>query len=167
MKQFLKKCTVGNYCRKIRIIVDKIEENSKHIKEAQKKISFQLQDAGAIRAWESNMQNSGTPLQKFYDNLTKINNMQIRRNQSKNHDLADKLPSIKKIKRPATNGTEKLELFPSDSEVEDEVIPETIEPPKKKIKKVKKTPKKIVSDEIIDEKDDKIDELQEFDMKDW
>lgn len=125
-----------------------------------------MQDTGAIRAWESNMQNSGTPLQKFNDNLKKINNMQIRKNQSKNHDLADKLPSIRKIKRPAAVGKDKVELFPSDSEDDIEDDAGVVEPPKKKPKKVKKA-KRVVTTEIIDDKEDKIDELQEFNMKDW
>ncbi|XP_077296078.1 nucleolar complex protein 2 isoform X2 [Arctopsyche grandis] len=177
LKQFLKSCSVANYSRKIRLVVDKIEENSKFIETQRKKVTFQLRDIEAIKAWETNIQNLGTPMQTYYDNLRKISNIQKKKSVTKNSDLADNLPTIKR-KPPSADrkpASKDVELFPSDSEGEffmedEEDMPK---PPKKKSKKadkVKSKSKKAVDDEsetIDNEAEDKDDELEDFNLVDW
>ncbi|XP_038212121.1 uncharacterized protein LOC119832495 [Zerene cesonia] len=181
MKQFLKTCSVANYTKKIRQLLEKIEENSKFIEKERAKISFSLHENKMIAAWEASIKAKGTPLVAFYDNWSKINRIQKRKKITKNDELAGELPMIKRPKIAETEDKptkiEKkgpLVLFPSDSEDETDNFKLEEDNEKPKVRKVKKKVKKnkmqtvgkekSVSEDNIPDKDDVV---QDFSVKDW
>ncbi|XP_034827771.1 nucleolar complex protein 2-like [Maniola hyperantus] len=179
MKQFLKSCSVSNYTKKMRQLLEKIEENSKFIEKERAKISFGLSEDKMVAAWEANIRAKGTPLLTFFDSWNKINKIQKRKKITKNDEIAGVLPLIKrpkiadteeKIKKPENKGP--LVLFPSDSEGEGDhfkLEEETEEPKPKKVKKKtnkKKGQKKIVAPEM-ESVPDKADVVQDFSVSDW
>lgn len=179
IKQFLKKCSMPNYTKKIRQLVEKIEENSKFIEKERAKVSFNLTETKVINAWETSIKNKGTPLSTFYENWSKINKIQKRKSVTKNDELAEELPMIKRPKQTDTKVKEvkpegPLVLFPSDSEDENNFGFDDIEEEKstEKPKKVKKTKKVKKSKKVpVDISDDAIkeeaDTVQDLDVKDW
>ncbi|XP_023947010.1 nucleolar complex protein 2 homolog [Bicyclus anynana] len=177
IKQFLKSCSVSNYTKKMRQLLEKIEENSKFIEKERAKISFALSEDKMIAAWEASIRAKGTPLLAFFENWNKVNKIQKRKKVTKNDEIAGDLPVIKrpkipeteeKVKKPENKGP--LVLFPSDSEGEEDQFKlkeETEEPKPKKVKK--KVNKKKVQKEILPELDvpDKEDVVKDFSVNDW
>ncbi|VVC92214.1 unnamed protein product [Leptidea sinapis] len=178
IKQFLKSCSVANYTKKMRQLLEKIEENSKYIERERSKISFALSDEKMVAAWEARIKVKGTPLISFFENWSKINKIQKRKKVSKNDEMAGELPMIKRPK--IIESEEKIQeekkgplvLFPSDSEGEETKLELEEEPQKpkakklkSKIKKNKKLKKPII--ETADDVPDKDDVVQEFSVKDW
>ncbi|KAI8428062.1 hypothetical protein MSG28_002348 [Choristoneura fumiferana] len=180
MRQFLKNCSVSNYTKKMRQLLEKIEENSKFIERERSKISFSLSESKVVAAWETQISTAGTPLQTFFENWSKINRIQKRKKVTKNDEIAGELPMIKrkKISEDAANtvkaeNKEPLVLFPSDSEDEKDnfIMEEDDQPkPKKKLKKKKdlklKKNKKIAAD-AVDDVADKGDVVQDLSVNDW
>lgn len=74
LKAFLEKCQVSSYCKKIKQLLDKIQENSIFIENERNKIIVDLSDNATILNWEIQIRNRGTPMQTFYDNFCKKNN---------------------------------------------------------------------------------------------
>lgn len=180
IKQFLKNCSVANYTKKMRQLLEKIEENSRFIESKRAKVTFALNNTKMVKAWESSIKRDGTPLTAFYENWNKINKIQKRKKVSKNDELAGDLPSIKRPKisedlatniKPESRGP--LVLFPSDSEEEKDKFnlhAEGIPPKAKKVKKVKK--KKVVKNKVAvknynDKIPDEVDVVQDFCVSDW
>ncbi|CAG4998374.1 unnamed protein product [Parnassius apollo] len=183
IKQFLKTCTVSNYTKKMRQLMEKIEENSKFIERERAKVSFALSDEKMVAAWESNIKAKGTPLYTFFENWYKINKIQKRKKVSKNDEIAGELPMIKRPKIPDANEIKTkakqenagpMVLFPSDSEDEtgDFKITEEEDKPKpkeKKLKKKKKNKSKANIKKMEQEEDigDKQDIVKDFSVSDW
>ncbi|XP_026757065.2 nucleolar complex protein 2 homolog [Galleria mellonella] len=181
LKQFLKTCTVANYTKKLRQLLEKIEENAKFIDSERSKISFSLKDDKMIKAWESSIKTKGTPLSIFFDNWNKVNRIQKRKKITKNDEIAGELPMIKRPKineQKITKAENKgpLVLFPSDSEDDKTQFgeeEETSSPIKvKKIKKKRQT-KKVKSNNKKKTDDhemnipDKGDIVQDLSVSDW
>jgi nucleolar complex protein 2 len=185
LKQFLKTCSVTNFTKKMRQLLEKIEENSRFIERERAKVSFPLHDDKLITAWETSIKTKGTPLSTFYENWSKINKIQKRKKVTKNDELAGELPMIKrpKISEDIVNKTKPekkgpLVLFPSDSEdegnnfkVDDkgEVSVAKAKKLKKKKPLQKKANKKVrqqseSEDEVTDNKEDIV---QDFSVSDW
>ncbi|XP_045785504.1 nucleolar complex protein 2 homolog [Maniola jurtina] len=179
MKQFLKSCSVSNYTKKMRQLLEKIEENSKFIEKERAKISFALSEDKMVAAWQASIRAKGTPLITFFDSWNKINKIQKRKKITKNDEIAGVLPLIKrakiadteeKIQKPENKGP--LVLFPSDSEDEGDhfkLEEGTEEPKPKKVKKKtnkKKGQKKIAAPEM-ESVPDKADVVQDFSVSDW
>ncbi|KAL4712865.1 hypothetical protein ACJJTC_011935 [Scirpophaga incertulas] len=173
LKQFLKACSVINYTKKMRQLLDKIEENSKFIEKERSKISFSLNDDKMITAWECNIRAKGTPLSTFYENWSKINKIQKRKKITKNDELAGELPMIKRPKisendlskvKPVNKGP--LVLFPSDSEEEEEEVENNFKVDDKEEVSVKPNIKlnSRMDNDIIENKDDIV---QDFSVSDW
>ncbi|XP_063358327.1 nucleolar complex protein 2 homolog [Cydia amplana] len=179
IKQFLKTCSVSNYTKKLRQLLEKIEENSRFIERERSKISFSLSDSKLVVAWETNISTKGTPLQTFYDNWSKINKIQKRKKVTKNDNIAVELPMIKrpKLSEGAANKHKNegpTELFPSDSEDEKDHFKlegeDQDEPPrKKKIKKkeAKKKSNKKAAVVDIDDMPGGDDVVQDLSVNDW
>ncbi|KAF9804095.1 hypothetical protein SFRURICE_020523, partial [Spodoptera frugiperda] len=183
IKQFLKSCSVSNYTKKMRQLVEKIEENSKFIERERAKISFSLSDEKMIVAWETNIKTKGTPLQTFYENWSKINKIQKRKKITKNDEIAGELPKIKRpklsdeaIQNAQMENKGPVELFPSDdeddgdhfkTEDDDDTPAPKAKKAKKKEKKEKKKPAKKKAMEVDEEPvEDKGDIVQEFSVSD-
>ncbi|XP_072936865.1 nucleolar complex protein 2 [Epargyreus clarus] len=175
IKQFLKNCSVSNYTKKIRQLLEKIEENAKFIEKERAKISFSLNDEKMVNAWETSIKTKGTPLLTFFENWNKINKIQKRKKVSKNDEIAGELPMIKRAKineEKVSDVPEKkgpMVLFPSDSEDENDnfKIDEESEEPKKKEKKLKKQKVKKTPAPELDNIPDKDDVVKDFSVTDW
>ncbi|XP_022916692.1 nucleolar complex protein 2 [Onthophagus taurus] len=121
LKQFLKTCNIASYCRKIKQILEKIEQNSKFIEKERKSIQFNLKDSKGIDAWESLVINKGTPLKEYYENWNKLRTIKRNKEATGNDKLGEyNLPILKKGVINKKVSDEKVELFPSDSESEEE-----------------------------------------------
>lgn len=178
IKQFLKSCSVSNYTKRMRQLLEKIEENSRFIEKERAKISFALNEEKMIAAWEASIKTKGTPLLTFFENWNKVNKIQKRKKVTKNDELAGVMPMIKRpkiaesediVSKPEKKGP--LVLFPSDDEDEGDnfkLDEETEKPKKKKLKKKvnkKKEQKKDVDPEI--DVPDTEDVVQDLAVNDW
>ncbi|KAL3274218.1 hypothetical protein HHI36_015630 [Cryptolaemus montrouzieri] len=128
MKEFLKKCKNANYSRKMKQVLEKIEQNAQFIENERKKVTLSLKDFKQIEGWESQVRNKGTPLSIYHESWSKMRNQKKRKEITNNEELGDyKLPTLKKSKVSSGELSEKkkkegpVELFPSDSEEEEEV----------------------------------------------
>lgn len=175
LKRFLKDHNT-KYNRKLKQLLDKIEENARFMNKERNSFTFDLKDASAIAAWEVKLRNKGTPLLTFYNNWvnTHINAQKRRTIDSENVDEYN-LPKLLKRKaeyRPSNDGP--TELFPSDDD-DDELEIERAPKPKK-AKKIA-TPKKSVTTDVLVQNghdsdadsfaDDTVDIVKDLDMDDW
>ncbi|XP_065357120.1 nucleolar complex protein 2 isoform X1 [Calliphora vicina] len=188
MKAYLKECRNANYSRKIKQLVDKIQENSRFVEQERRKITFGLKDTAQIQAWETTVKNKGTPLDTYYNSWVKTHETKKRR-QAAQADIINNdydLPSIKKSSKkssvPVKNENGEIELFPSDSEDDDVRIPgvedsdeEMVEEKPKKLTKEKKSKKAKEVEEIeydvpIEETlegEEDVDIVKDLDLDDW
>lgn len=79
MKQFIKDCKNMNYSRKLKPLLEKIDEVSKTMNAERSKCGIPLSDDKGISAWESNMKLKGNPLTEFYKSWEKMNQQKIMR----------------------------------------------------------------------------------------
>lgn len=195
LKAYLKECRNANYSRKLKQLVEKINDNAKFIDQERRKINFGLKDAAQIQAWETQVRNKGTPLDIYYNAWVKTHETKKRRQAAQADRINDdyNLPTLKKPTKKSTisikNENGDVELFPSDSEddgesglpgvensddemeVEDEV-------PQKATKKDKKSKQKfkdaadqeeVEYDVPIEEPEgeEDVDIVKDLDLDDW
>ncbi|XP_043267395.1 nucleolar complex protein 2 homolog [Venturia canescens] len=104
LKAFLKKCKVANFCRKIRQLLDKINENHEFIERERNKIIVDLKDLSAIRNWENGIKSQQTPLTKFYESWYKLHQSQKLKLLTQNDQDANyHLPALRKSKKNKRN----------------------------------------------------------------
>lgn len=173
LKRFLKDHAT-KHNRKLKQLLDKIEENTRFVNKERNSFTFDLKDGAAIAAWEAKLRNKGTPLLTFYNNWvnTHINAQKRRTTDSENVDEYN-LPKLLKRKaewKPADDGP--AELFPSDDEEELEI--ERASKPKKAKKAAvpKKQPAVVESQNGHDSDadsfaDDTVDIVKDLDLDDW
>ncbi|KAJ3645540.1 hypothetical protein Zmor_023186 [Zophobas morio] len=119
IKQFLKKCNNANYNRKIKQLMEKIEQNSQFIETERSKVTLNITDFKQIEGWESQIKAKGTPLGTFFENWNKLHSVKKHKQLTQNDELGNyKLPKIKK-KPTKVRSEGPVELFPSDSEDSD------------------------------------------------
>lgn len=75
LKSVIKNCKNSKYTNKLKQVLIKIEENSKFIINERSKLNINLNQTDQIKAFESNMKVKVPPLQKYWDQLKKINEM--------------------------------------------------------------------------------------------
>lgn len=123
LHQFIKKTKNQNYAKKLKSLVDKIQEQSDYIDSRRNKINFSLNDANYVKSWEVNLRTGDTPLEIFYSDYQKASKQKIKRQKIQSTDEEDEpdygnLPKIKAPARKKSKKYEKVELFPSDDEEE-------------------------------------------------
>lgn len=170
LKQYIKTCRVASTSRKLKQLLDLIQDNFRVIEEERKKITFSLRDSALIHSWETQMQNKGTPLLTFYTNWLKTTELKQRREANKTDEISDfHLPTLKRRNpqkdKPPAEGP--VDLLPSDSE-EEEL--ELEKPLPKKAKRVKD--KKPIKTELSAEDEETttagpLDIVEDLDIADW
>lgn len=172
IRAFLKSCHVANYTRKLRQLIEKIEQNASFIEKERKSLqSVSLRDIKRIEAWEVEVRNKQTPLSIFYDSWRKVNEAKKMKEITNNEQLGEyNLPVLKKGQKPQKRKEREgpVELFPSDSEEEGEVEMEVpVEKPKRLKRRSKKT-KKVKVSEIAEDENDKIEDVvEDIKASDW
>lgn len=190
LKSYIKQSKNANFNRKLKQLVDKIQENVHFIEQERKTLTGQLKDYQIISGWEASVRSREPPLQKAFEEYAKSTEKKKKREAADTDTInAFDLPSIKKQvgakKRKQADGP--VELFPDSSGDEDE---ELEAPPKKKKqkkeatlesgkkkeaaidsgkKKDKKKKKKQIKEQSQDaeEIEDTVDIVQDFNIDDW
>lgn len=128
LKEFLKKCKVSNYTKKVKQVVDKTAANQKFLEARRRNVTFGVGDRPAIQVWESQVARDGTPLLAFYNSWKKISDIQHAKKVSDQANLDDysHIPALKKnhkkirMKREQESEVEAGFLSGSDDDFDDE-----------------------------------------------
>lgn len=171
LKRFLKEHNT-KYNRKLKHLLDKIEENAKYVNKERNAFAYELKDSAAIAAWEAKLRNKGTPLLAFYESWvnTNINAQKRRTIESENIDEYNLPKLLKRKGEPKVHDDGPADLFPSDDDEEEMEIERV--PKAKKAKKTvtakKQTPIAASNDSDADSfADDTVDIVKDLDMDDW
>lgn len=176
IKNFLKKCKVANHTKKLKQILDKIEENNKFIENERKNVTFNLSDIKAIQNWETAVRVKGTPLDNFYKSYQKMNILKRERGKKDEIDITENFPKINRSMKRKASAEGPVELLPSDDSDSDNLGFGKVEeePKKAKVKRVKKIKdtkaKKVdVSEDLTDndDADDAADIVEDVDLSEW
>ncbi|XP_030380631.1 nucleolar complex protein 2 homolog [Scaptodrosophila lebanonensis] len=185
IKAYLKECRNPNYSRKLKQLLDKIQENGRFIEQERSKsnVTIDLKDAKAVQAWEQQVRNKRTPLDIYYASWQKMHETKKRRQAAQTDDINDDC-GVPKLKRPAMNKSAPLrnergevELFPSDSEGEitadetEQTKPQQQKKKTEKPEKKKKESKNVLSavepEDDLDDSGAAVDIVKDLDMNEW
>ncbi|XP_076628570.1 nucleolar complex protein 2 [Colletes latitarsis] len=166
LKAFIKKCHVGNYSRKLKQLLDKIEENRKYIETERSKSVIALSNMAEIKTWENKIRTQGTSLSKFCESWKKIHQSQKLKLLTGNEDIAEyNLPTIRKSKRRNLN-EENVET--SDEDSDSELFTKKSNQEKAKLPiKTKKRKQKIKKNNNDDLPREMTDVVQDINSDDW
>ncbi|XP_017132523.1 nucleolar complex protein 2 homolog [Drosophila elegans] len=194
IKAYLKDCRNANYTRKLKQVLEKIQESGRFIEQQRGKssVNFDIKDAQAVAAWEQQLRLKRTPLDIYYASWLKTHETKKRRQAAQTDEInADyDVPKLKKLPAksgvPVRNENGEIELFPSDSEDEGDdglalgsdedeeeqvVEEEEVEQPKakkaRKEKPEKLKPQPTAAEDDYDEAGGAVDIVKDLDLNDW
>ncbi|XP_017032049.1 nucleolar complex protein 2 [Drosophila kikkawai] len=196
IKAYLKDCRNANYSRKLKQLLEKVQESGRFIEQQRSKssVNFDIKDAKAVAAWEQQLRLKRTPLDIYYASWLKTHETKKRRQAAQTDEInADyDVPKLKKLPAkkgvPVRNEKGEVELFPSDSEdegddglpigsddedEEEELEVEVEQPKSKKAKKEKPEKQKsqpaeeAAAGDDYDEAGGAVDIVKDLDLNDW
>jgi nucleolar complex protein 2 len=98
LREFLQRCKVANYCKKVKQLLDKVDENSRYVVGQRKTVAFAVGEREKIELWERELQAKATsPLAKFFLSWQKIKSEELRKVQQK--ALDDEYGHIPKLNK--------------------------------------------------------------------
>ncbi|XP_046895211.1 nucleolar complex protein 2 homolog [Hypomesus transpacificus] len=137
LKAFLKECKVANYCKPVRQLLEKVQENCSHITGRRQKAAFGVAHATAVVAWEKQVLEEGTPLTRYYTQWKKLREKEIQLEISGKERMEDlDLPEVKRRKLKDKKEQDKkdfTDLFASDSDSDDNATALTFKGKKKNL----------------------------------
>ncbi|KAF5295175.1 hypothetical protein FQR65_LT10563 [Abscondita terminalis] len=175
LKQFISKCTVSGYLKKMKQILEKIQQNNDFIEKERRSVNFKLTDYDRITAWETLIKNKGTPLCAYYESWNKLRTIKKNKEMTNTTEIGDyDLPNIKRVKKEARKDDQTGELFPSDSDSggeinfgnddgDNDMHSEKV----KKKKRRKRAGKMIKVEEEQDLNYDEKDTVEDLNIADW
>ena len=72
LKHFVKKCQLPNYSKKMKQLIDKVQETVQFIEKQRAQVHFELSDTKAVLAFENQIKQNGTPLTTYLNSWKKM-----------------------------------------------------------------------------------------------
>jgi len=124
IKAFLKVCNVANHCRKMRQLLDKVNENSQHVVQQRRKqtTAIAIHDQEKINAFEMQLEASVTPLSRYYNSWKGVKaeerRQKAKEEQEKDYDF---IPKLKKKSSKKGVAAHSNKLWEDDEDDDDSV----------------------------------------------
>nr|SVE73441.1 EOG090X02MG [Daphnia atkinsoni] len=121
LKHFIKKSSMANYTKKMKQLVEKVQETIQFVEKQRSQVHFDLADNKAVLALENQIKQSGTPLTNYHSTWKKMRDreMAIKIAKKPENDREAGVPFMKKTIIQSKDDDSDAdgefdELFPSD-----------------------------------------------------